>query len=63
HASGRKYQKATGEELEKIQGHKGIEEKLDASLISRQVWETAQRHEGYIEKKDRFLKEHSRTDQ
>ena len=57
HAGGRKYDKKTGEELEKSGGHEGANEKLEASLIFRAMWEKAKGWEGYVEKKERFLKE------
>lgn len=62
HAGGRKYDKLSGKELEKSEGHKGREEKLEASLIFREVWEKAKKHEGYLEKKQRFLKEQKEWD-
>jgi hypothetical protein len=57
HAGGRKYDKKTGEQLEKSKGHKGQEDKLEASDIFREAWEKAKLHEGYVEKKERFMKE------
>ncbi|KAH7088964.1 hypothetical protein FB567DRAFT_559532 [Paraphoma chrysanthemicola] len=62
HAGGRKYDKVTGEELKKSEGHKGMEEKLEASLIFREVWEKAKIHDGYKSKKERFMKEQKEWD-
>ncbi|KAF2871753.1 hypothetical protein BDV95DRAFT_544504 [Massariosphaeria phaeospora] len=62
HAGGRKYDKATGEELEKSEGHAGAEEKLEASLVFREVWERAKMHRGYLEKKERFRAEQKEWD-
>jgi hypothetical protein len=62
HAGGRKYDKTTGEELEKSDDHEGAKEKLEASLIFREVWERSKKHEGYIEKKERFQAEQKEWD-
>ncbi|KAF2703593.1 hypothetical protein K504DRAFT_538695 [Pleomassaria siparia CBS 279.74] len=62
HAGGRKYDKVTGEELEKSDTHPGASEKLEASLIFRDVWEKARKHEGYIDKKARFMAEQKEWD-
>jgi hypothetical protein len=62
HAGGRKYDKTTGQELEKSQGHKGMEEKLEASLVFREVWERAKGFDGYTSKKERFMKEQKEWD-
>jgi hypothetical protein len=62
HAGGRKYDKKTGELLEKSKGHEGQEEKLEASGIFREVWEKAKLHNGYVEKKERFMKEQKEWD-
>lgn len=62
HAGGRKYDKKTGEELEKSKGHKGMEEKLEASGIFREVWERAKRDEDYLRLKERFQKEQKEWD-
>ncbi|KAH7068949.1 hypothetical protein BKA63DRAFT_98259 [Paraphoma chrysanthemicola] len=62
HAGGRKYDKVTGEELKKSEGHKGMEEKLEASLIFREVWEKAKIHDGYTSKKEKFMKEQKEWD-
>jgi hypothetical protein len=62
HAGGRKYDKKTGEELEKSGGHKGKEEKEEASAIFKEAWERAKRFEGYGEKKEVFLKEQKEWD-
>jgi hypothetical protein len=62
HAGGRKYDKSTGEELEKSEGHVGRDDKAQASLIFREVWEKAKACEGYVEKKERFQKEQKEWD-
>jgi hypothetical protein len=62
HAGGRKYDKKTGEELEKSKGHEGMEEKLEASEIFRGVWERAKEHEGYKGRKEVFMKEQKEWD-
>ncbi|EUC40703.1 hypothetical protein COCMIDRAFT_30408 [Bipolaris oryzae ATCC 44560] len=62
HAGGRKYDKKTGQELEKSTGHTGMKEKLEASEVFREVWERAKAHEGYQMKKEAFLKEQKEWD-
>lgn len=62
HAGGRKYDRETGEELARSSGHAGAEEKLEASMIFRGVWERAKGFEGYVEKKERFVKEQKEWD-
>jgi hypothetical protein len=62
HAGGRKYDKVTGEELEKSDVHPDAKEKLEASLIFREAWERAKKHEGYLEKKERFQAEQKEWD-
>ena len=62
HAGGRKYDKKTGEQLEKSKGHEGMSDKLEASLIFRELWERAKTHEGYLEKKEGFLAEQKTWD-
>jgi hypothetical protein len=62
HAGGRKYDKETGVELAKSQGHEGMEDKLEASLIFREVWEKAKMHDGYLAAKERFMKEQKEWD-
>jgi hypothetical protein len=62
HAGGRKYDKETGKELEKSSKHEGAKEKLEASMIFREVWEQAKKHEGYVDKKEMFLKEQKEWD-
>jgi hypothetical protein len=57
HAGGRKYDKTTGEELEKSTGHKGMEEKLESSMIFREVWERAKTDGRYLSLKEKFQKE------
>ncbi|KAI9757582.1 MAG: hypothetical protein M4579_003394 [Chaenotheca gracillima] len=56
-AGGRKYSKETGEELDKSSTHKGANEKMAASDVFREVWERCRAHEGYLEKKEAFMKE------
>ena len=62
HAGGRKYDKKTGEELVKSSNHEGAKEKLEASMIFREVWEKAKAYEGYVKKKEMFLKEQKEWD-
>ena len=46
----------------KSEGHKGKEEKEEASRIFREVWEKCKAYEGYAEKKRVFLKEQKAWD-
>ncbi|KAK3203010.1 hypothetical protein GRF29_154g1516336 [Pseudopithomyces chartarum] len=62
HAGGRKYDKETGRELEKSSKHEGAGEKLEASLIFRDVWEKTKEYDGYVAKKEKFLKEQKEWD-
>jgi hypothetical protein len=62
HAGGRKYDKRTGQQLEKSKGHEGMQEKLEASEVFKEVWERAKAHEGYLVKKEAFLKEQKEWD-
>lgn len=62
HKGGRKYDKATGEERAKDGDFEGRDEKMEASLVFREVWEKAKRHEGYQRKKERFQKEQKEWD-
>jgi hypothetical protein len=62
HAGGRKYDKATGEELPKSEGHEGMEGKLEASTIFKEVWERAKGRDEYMDKKERFIKEQKEWD-
>lgn len=68
HAGGRKYSKSSGKEIPKSASHKGRDEKLAASEIFRKVWDRCKKHEGYLQKKEEFLKEqkewekHSKSD-
>ncbi|KAL8762053.1 MAG: hypothetical protein Q9184_001900 [Pyrenodesmia sp. 2 TL-2023] len=57
HKGGRKYDKESRKELEKSTGHKGKEEKEEASRVFREVWERCKAHEGYKDKKEVFMKE------
>ena len=61
HKGGRKYEKTIngkrGKEIEKSKEHEGKEEKEQASLVFRGVWERCKAHEGYAESKRRFLNE------
>ncbi|KAJ4344149.1 hypothetical protein N0V95_006311 [Ascochyta clinopodiicola] len=62
HKGGRKYDKVTGKELVKDEDFEGRAEKLEASLVFREVWERAKAHEGYLRKKERFQKEQKEWD-
>lgn len=62
HKGGRKYDKSTGEELVKDEDFEGRDEKLEASLIFKEVWEKAKSHDGYQAKKERFMKEQKEWD-
>ena len=62
HAGGRKYDKATGEELEKSSAHKDAKEKLESSSIFRELWENAKADEKYLDLKEKFLKEQKEWD-
>jgi hypothetical protein len=62
HAGGRKYDKATGEELAKSSTHKDAAEKLEASEVFREVWIRCRSHEGYLRRKEEFLKEQREWD-
>lgn len=62
HKGGRKYDKSTGEELVKDEDFEGRAEKLEASLIFKEVWEKAKMHDGYQAKKERFIKEQKEWD-
>ena len=62
HAGGRKYDKVTGEELEKSNVHKDYAEKLEASNIFREYWLKCKEHEGYADKKEMFLTEQKEWD-
>jgi len=57
YAGGRKYNSETGKEIVKSEEHAGAKEKLEASIIFRTAWETAKKHDGYLQKKQRFLAE------
>lgn len=61
HKGGRKYGE-DGEELEKSLGHKDKQEKEESSMIFREVWERCRKHEGYLRKKEVFLKEQKEWD-
>lgn len=62
HPSGRKYSKTTGTQQPQSSTHKDAAEKREASLIFREVWEKAKSHGGYLELKERFLKEQREWD-
>ncbi|KAF1928154.1 uncharacterized protein M421DRAFT_64103 [Didymella exigua CBS 183.55] len=62
HKGGRKYDKKTGEVLQKHQDFEGREEKLEASLVFREVWDRARGHDGYQAMKERFVKEQKEWD-
>lgn len=55
HKGGKKYD-AEGKEKAKAE-HEGKAEKEEASRIFREVWERCKAHEGYVEKKGRFMEE------
>lgn len=57
---GRKY--ADGKQKDKSEGHKGKEEKKEASAIFREYWETCKAHEGYGMLKEDFSKEQKEWD-
>ncbi|KAG5917220.1 hypothetical protein E4U42_007330 [Claviceps africana] len=60
HAGGRKYDKATGEQLAESTTHAGRGEKELASRIFRGYWQRCGRHEGYKALKHEFLTEQKR---
>lgn len=62
HAGGRKYSKESGAELPKSSTHKDAKEKLEASEIFREVWKRCREHEGYQNKKEKFIKEQKEWD-
>ncbi|CAE7199712.1 hypothetical protein CFE70_007941 [Pyrenophora teres f. teres 0-1] len=62
HAGGRKYDKRTGEELEKSKGHEGMREKREASMVFRGVWERVRGEEAYQVGKEGFLREQREWD-
>jgi hypothetical protein len=55
YAGGRKYDE--GKQKEKSEGHKGKEEKEEASRVFRGYWERCKEHEGYGRLKEKFLRE------
>lgn len=57
HKGGRKYDRATGLELERGGEWEGRREKVEASRVFGEVWGWCRGHEGYGEKKRRFLRE------
>ena len=66
---GKKYTKSKDSEeegkkmqLKKSEGHKGKEDKEEASLIFKGFWEKCRAHEGYQERKREFLKEQKEWD-
>ena len=56
---GRKYVdgKEKGNVIDRSEGHKGKEEKEEASRVFRRVWERCKEHEGYAILKEAFLAE------
>ncbi|KAJ4990572.1 hypothetical protein SVAN01_04019 [Stagonosporopsis vannaccii] len=62
HKGGRKYDRETGKELAKGEDFEGKDEKLEASLVFREVWEKAKSHSGYQTKKEKFVKEQKEWD-
>jgi hypothetical protein len=61
HKGGRKYDKVSGQELER-RDHAGKREKEEASAIFREVWERCKAHEGYVRRKAEFLSEQKAWD-
>lgn len=59
---GRKYNKETGIQNDKSEGHDGQLQKLESSEIFKQVWKQCRAHTGYQEKKVLFLKEQKEWD-
>ena len=57
HKGGRKYEKGTGRELEKSEGHEGMREKLESSEVFKECWGRCRAHEGYRRRKEEFLGE------
>ena len=59
---GRKYNKETGIQNDKSQGHDGQLQKLESSEIFKKVWQQCRAHAGYMEKKEHFMKEQKEWD-
>ena len=59
---GRKYNKDTGIQNDKSQGHDGQVQKLESSEIFKEVWQQCRAHAGYNEKKELFMKEQKEWD-
>ena len=61
---GRKYSQKGEEKVakKKSEGHEGKAEKEEASRIFRAVWERCRAHEGYQDKKERFMEEQKEWD-
>ncbi|MCJ1257796.1 hypothetical protein MMC24_005622 [Lignoscripta atroalba] len=59
---GRKYHKVGGVQLEKSVGHKGQEEKEEASKVFREVWDRCRAHKGYLRGKREFMREQKEWD-
>ncbi|KAL9022812.1 MAG: hypothetical protein Q9185_000075 [Variospora sp. 1 TL-2023] len=57
HKGGRKYEKGSGRELARSEGHEGREGKEEASRVFREVWERCKGYEGYRDMKEAFLME------
>jgi len=62
HKGGRKYDKETGEELEKSSTHSDANEKLEASETFKEVWQRCRTHQSYLRRKEEFLKEQKEWD-
>jgi hypothetical protein len=70
HKGGRKYERqkgvsgeeGRGKELEKCKMGEKEKEKLECSLIFKEVWEKAKTHEGYLSLKEEFQKEQKEWD-
>ncbi|KAI9694150.1 MAG: hypothetical protein M1822_003421 [Bathelium mastoideum] len=61
HKGGRKYDKASGKELER-RDHPGRKEKEESSKIFREVLEKCKKHEAYQRHKEEFLREQKQWD-
>lgn len=62
HKGGRKYDKKTGVELERSEGHDGMDEKRAASDVFRETWNTCKEREEYQRLKREFMAEQKEWD-
>ncbi|KAI9836616.1 MAG: hypothetical protein M1819_001250 [Sarea resinae] len=62
HAGGRKYSKATGQELEKTSEHHDSKEKLESSIVFREYWNRCRSCKTYLTLKAQFLKDQKEWD-